>query len=147
MCRALQDDMRINNFTDLHVWRHSMNLVVDVYHVTEQFPKSELFVLTAQTHKSVISIPSNIAEGFRRQQRSLPAYLNHLDIALGSEGELFTQLEIGRRLGYVSATTLQKPLADLAEVGRMINGLIRSLESRAVITREKTAGRVHGRTG
>jgi four helix bundle protein len=97
----------------------------------EQFPKSELFVLTAQTHKSAISIPSNIAEGFRRQQRSLLAYLNHLDIALGSEGELFTQLEIGRRLGYVSGTTLQKPLADLEEVGKMLNGLIASLDSKA----------------
>jgi four helix bundle protein len=123
--------MEINNFTDLHVWRRSMDLVVDVYRLTEQFPKSELFVLTAQTHKSVISIPSNVAEGFRRQQRSLLAYLNHLDIALGSEGELFTQLEIGRRLGYVSATTLQKPLADLEEVGRMLNGLITSLQKKA----------------
>ena len=120
--------MEINNFTDLHVWRRSMDLVVDVYRVTEQFPKSELFALTAQTHKSVISLPSNIAEGFRRQYRSLLTYLNHLDIALGSEGELFTQLEIGRRLGYVSATTLQKPLADLEEIGRMLNGLITSLE-------------------
>ena len=119
--------MEINNFTDLYVWRRSMDLVVDIYRVTEQFPKSELFVLTSQTHKSVISIPSNIAEGFRRQQRSLGAYLNHLDIALGSEGELFTQLEIGRRLGYISASTLQKPLSDLADVGRMLNGLIASL--------------------
>ena len=91
--------MEIKNFTDLYVWQRSMDLVVDVYRVTEQFPRSELFVLTAQTHKSVISLPSNIAEGFRRQQRSLLAYLNHLDIALGSEGELFTQLEIARKLG------------------------------------------------
>src|SRR5687768_7079863 len=122
--------MKINNFTDLHVWRRSMDLVVDVYRVTEHFPKSELFALTAQTHKTVISIPSNVAEGFRRQQRSLLAYLNHLDIALGSEGELFTQLEIGRRLGYVSATTLRKPFADLEEIGRMLSGLIASLESK-----------------
>ena len=120
--------MEIKNFTDLYVWRRSMDLVVDVYRLTEQFPKSELFVLTAQTHKSVISIPSNVAEGYRRQQRSPLTYLNHLDIALGSEGELFTQLEIGRRLGYVSATTLQKPLADLQDVGRMLNGLASSLQ-------------------
>jgi four helix bundle protein len=126
-CRAHGGDMEIKNFTDLYVWRRSMDLVVDVYRLTEQFPKSELFSLTAQTHKSVISIPSNVAEGYRRQQRSPLTYLNHLDIALGSEGELFTQLEIGRRLGYVSATTLRKPLADLQEVGRMLNGLSASV--------------------
>jgi len=122
--------MHINNFTDLHVWRRAMDLVVDVYDLTAAYPRSEQFVLTAHTHKTVISIPSNIGEGFRRQRRSLAAYVNHLDIALGSEGELFTQLEVGRRLAYVSAKTLEKPFADLNEVGRMLNGLIASLEAK-----------------
>ena len=120
--------MQINNFTDLTVWQRSMDLIVDVYKITERFPHSEQFVLTAHTHKTSISIPSNIAEGFRRQRRSLPTYLKHLDIALGSEGELFTQLEVGRRLGYVSAKDLEKPFDDLSEIGRMLNGLIASLE-------------------
>jgi four helix bundle protein len=97
---------------------------------SSRFPRSEQFGLTFQTNKSVISIPSNVAEGFRRQRRSLLAYLNHLDIALGSEGELFTQLECGRRLGFVSAKILEKPFDDLSEIGRMLNGLMTSLESK-----------------
>ena len=119
--------MPITNFTQLQVWQRAMDLVVDVYRIAGSFPRTELFVLGAQTNKSVISIPSNIAEGFCR--RSNPAYINHLNIALGSEGELFTQLEIGRRLGFVTANVLARPLQDLSEVGRMINGLITSLES------------------
>jgi 23S rRNA-intervening sequence protein len=95
--------MTINNFTDLLVWQRAMDLVVEIYRITGTFPRSEIFGLTAQTHKSV---------------------------ARGSEGELFTQLEIGRRLGYVSAKDLTKPLADLSEVGRMLNGLIASIEAK-----------------
>ena len=78
------------------------------------------------TRKSAISIPSNVAEGANR--RALPAYVNHVNIAMGSEGELFTQLELGRRLGYISANDLAKPFSDLAEIGRMLNGLSTSLE-------------------
>jgi four helix bundle protein len=120
--------MKINNFTDLLVWQRAMDLVVEVYRVIEAFPASERFVRTAQTHKSAISIPSNVAEGVRRQRRSLLSYLNHLDVALESEGELFTQLELGRRLGYVDAHDLEKPFANLSEIGRMLNGLIASWE-------------------
>ena len=121
--------MKINNFTDLLVWQRSMDLVVDVYRLTKAFPVDERFVLTAQTRRSAISIPSNVAEGFRRQRRSLLSYINHLYIALGSEGELFTQLEACRRLGYLSAKDLERPFADLREIGRMLNGLVSSLEA------------------
>ena len=120
--------MDIQNFTDLQVWQRSMDLVVDVYRITEAYPRHELFVLTGQTHKSAISIPSNIAEGFCRARRSLPAYLNHLNIAMGSEGELYSQLEIGRRLKYATGKKLDKAFSDLNEIGRMLNGLIGSLE-------------------
>jgi four helix bundle protein len=62
-------------------------------------------------------------------------YLNHLDIACGSEGELFTHLELARRLGYVSTKELEKPLIKLGEVGRMLNGLMASLEPSRVRSR------------
>ena len=122
--------MQINNFTELIVWQKSMNLLVDVYGVTSKYPRSEVFGLTFQTNKSSISIPSNIAEGFRRQRRSLSTYLNHLDISLGSEGELYTQLHAGLRLGFVKEKDLVKPLAELQEIGKMLNALIISLEPR-----------------
>jgi four helix bundle protein len=117
----------IRNFTDLKVWQRSMDLVVDLYRLTDQYPKSELFVLTSHTRKSAISIPSNIAEGFCRA--STPTYIKHLNIALGSEGELFTQMECGRRLGFAKDPKLQKYFNDLSEVGKMLRGLVRSLES------------------
>lgn len=120
--------MPINNFTDLIVWQKSMDLVVDVYHITSKYPRDERFGLTFQTNKSSISIPSNIAEGFRRQRRSLSTDINHLDISLGSEGELYTQLHAGLRLGFIKERDLLRPLAQLQEIGRLLNGLIMSLE-------------------
>jgi four helix bundle protein len=60
----------------------------------------------------------------------LAAYLHHLDIARGSEGELFTQLEIARRLGYVAQKRLTHPLAELTEIGKMLNALISVLEAK-----------------
>ncbi len=122
--------VEIKNFTELIVWQRAMDLVIDVYRVTAMYPRSERFVLTVQTERAAISIPSNIAEGFRRQRRSLGAYLYHLDVARGSEGELFTQLEVARRLGYVPQERLTKPLGELVEIGKMLNGLIGALETR-----------------
>ena len=117
----------IHNFTDLKVWQRSMDLVVDVYRLTDGYPKSERFALSHQTRKSVVSIPSNIAEGFCRGSEL--AYINHLNIALGSEGELFTQLECGRRLGFAKDPRLEKYFDDLSQVGKMMRGLVKSLEN------------------
>ena len=116
----------IRNFTDLKVWQRSMDLVVDLYRLTDGYPKSEQFGLTSHTRKTALSIPSNIAEGFCRA--STLTYIKHLKIALGSEGELFTQLECGRRLAFADVRILEKCLADLAEIGKMLRGLVRSLE-------------------
>jgi four helix bundle protein len=119
-------NLEIQDFKDLYVWQRSMDLVLDVYRITETYPRHELFNLTTQTRKSAISIPSNVAEGANRHAPA--AYVNHVNIAMGSEGELLTQLEIGRRLGYVSGKELERPLRELAEIGRMLNGLATSLE-------------------
>jgi four helix bundle protein len=116
----------IRNFTDLIVWQRSMKLVVDVYRLTDLYPRSEMFVLTSHTRRTAISIPSNIAEGSCRA--STATYIKHLNIALGSEGELFTQLECGRRLGFMTGQQCEKHCNDLSEVGKMLRGLIRSLE-------------------
>ena len=117
-----------NAFRDLKVWQRSMDLVVDVYRLTGSYPKSEMFALSHQTRKSVVSIPSDIAEGFCR--RSELVYINHLNIALGSEGELFTELECGRRLGFTKDPRLEKYLDDLSQIGKMLRGLVKSLEHR-----------------
>ena len=103
-----------------------MRLVEDVYRVTRRFPADERFGLTAQIRRAAVSIPSNIGEGGRRKRRK--AHLNHLDIALGSQGEVDVQLEIARRLAYVDDFEHRKIEDRVGRVGRMLNGLIESLQ-------------------
>ena len=114
------------SFHDLKVWRDAMTLVEDVYRVTSHFPVDERFGLTAQLRRAAVSIPSNIGEGKRRKRRR--AFLHHLDIALGSQGEVEVQLDIGRRLGFIGQNDYKRVLDRVAEVGRMLNGLIESLQ-------------------
>ncbi|HXG90708.1 MAG TPA: four helix bundle protein [Vicinamibacterales bacterium] len=119
--------MTITHFKELMVWQQAMELAVNVYKVTDAYPRSELFVLTSQTRKSAISIPSNIAEGCSR--RSTPSFINHVHIALGSEAELFTQLELALRLGLATREQLAHVFAALQSVGKMMNALATSLEA------------------
>ena len=74
-----------------------MTLVEEVYRLSRNFPGDERFGLTSQMRRAAVSIPSNIGEGQRRKRRR--AFLHHLDIALGSQGELEVQIEIAQRLG------------------------------------------------
>ena len=120
---------RINSFRDLAVWQKAMTLVERCHRASERFPRDERFGLTTQVRRAAVSIPSNIAEGFCRRGRA--SYVNHLSIALGSEAELETQIEIARRLGYLLPADADVMIDDLQEVGRMLNGLITSLERSA----------------
>jgi four helix bundle protein len=112
---------RIESYRDLVVWQQAMDLVVMCYRVTERFPSNEQFGLAFEVRKSAVSIPSNIAEGYQR--RSTGAYLQHLSIASGSQGELGTQLEIARRLGYLTGTNASVASDANEEVGRLLYGL------------------------
>ena len=115
-----------SSFRDLEVWQESMRLAEDVYRITRRFPADERFGLTSQIRKAAVSIPSNIGEGGRRKRRK--AHLNHLDIALGSQGEVDVQLEIARRLIYISDVEHKKIHERIARVGPMLNGLIEALQ-------------------
>jgi four helix bundle protein len=118
----------INSFRDLIVWQESMNLVDDVYALTRRFPCDERFVLTSDMRRAAISIPANIAEGNRRKRRG--AYCNHVSIALGSQAELETQIEVAVRQQYVTPASVKPVLARTEEVGMMLHGLLRSLKRR-----------------
>jgi four helix bundle protein len=118
----------IRSFRDLEVWNLAMELVVDCYGVTRRYPVDEKYTLSRETRRSALSIPSNVAEGHNRHTSRM--YLNHVSIALGSHGELETQLEVARRLAYVSAAELQETLEKLARVGQMLHRLQASLEAR-----------------
>lgn len=109
---------------DLKVWQESMDLVIEIYRETGGFPKEELFGLTSQIKRSVVSIPSNIAEGAGRQSNM--EYVRFLYIALGSASELETQLEIAFRLGFISDSSLFE--TKTRHIKSMLSNLIKSLK-------------------
>jgi four helix bundle protein len=116
----------IQSFRDLVVWQKGVDLTVRVYEVTKAFPRSEAFGLTSQIRRAVVSIPSNIAEGKAAGGQNYP---RHLRIALGSEAELQTQIELARRLGMVNDKIASELLQHASEVGRMLSALLKSLQS------------------
>lgn len=107
---------QINTYKDLIVWQKSMDLVVEIYKLTESFPKSEIYGLTLQMKRCAISIPSNIAEGRRRGSKK--DYRHFLIIAYGSGAELETQIEIAKRLRF------NKNL-DFAKIESLLNEIMR----------------------
>lgn len=121
-------------YEDLEVWQQAMNLVTMIYELTKEFPKDEMYGLTSQIRRAAVSIPSNIAEGQGRA--TTKDFLHFLVIARGSLNEVKTQLEIANRLGYTNnqppTTSHHQPTAtnQTNTVGRLLNGLIRSLRSR-----------------
>lgn len=104
-----------------------MELVEECYRLAAGLPESERFGLRSQLRRAAVSIPSNIAEGFNRRSRA--SYLNHLSIAVGSQAEVQTQLELCTRLGMVCSDSSARAGALAEEVGRLLHGLIRALES------------------
>lgn len=107
----------------------AMDIVLDCYQISDRYPKHERYGLIAETRKSARSIPSNVAEGHNRHAPK--AYLNHVNIALGSQAELDTQIETAIRLQYVAREELVTFLEALNRVGKMLRGLQRSLEASA----------------
>ena len=116
---------RLLSFRDLDVWKRSMDLAVDVHALTAEFPRQELFGLTAQIRSAASSVPANIAEGNGRLYRR--EYAHHVSMARGSAAELWTELELARRLGYVSAARVEPRLRMADDVSRMLLMLMRAL--------------------
>jgi four helix bundle protein len=116
----------VNSFRDLIVWQKGMQLVNKVYDVTDDFPKSELFVLTSQMRRSSISIPSNIAEGSVRSTRK--DYCNFLKITLGSSAELSTQIEIAYNRKYLNSEIYEALLNLQVEVSKILRSIIKKLK-------------------
>ena len=120
--------MSVHYYRDLLVWQKSMDLCVEVHHATLVFPKQELFGLSAQLNRSVVSVPSNIAEGHGR--RTTPDFIHFLSISRGSLNEVETQLTLAMRYHYITEADHDELLERCGEIGRMLNGLIDALERR-----------------
>ncbi|OPX39575.1 MAG: hypothetical protein B1H13_09520 [Desulfobacteraceae bacterium 4484_190.3] len=117
--------MSFKSYRDLEVWQKAMELVVECYQITKIFPKNEAYGLTSQLQRASVSVPANIAEGRGRQYTK--EFLQHLSIDYGSLAELETLLQIAQHLNYLDANLLEQILGMTAEVGRMLNGLRKSL--------------------
>lgn len=120
--------MAIQSYKDLIVWQKSMELVTEIYSLTEKFPKSEIYGLTSQMRRSAVSIPSNISEGTRRGSRK--DYRQFLIMSSASGAELETQIEIAKRLPFGKELDYSRIDANLLEIVKMLNKMISTLSSR-----------------
>lgn len=117
---------RIKNFKDLRIWQKGIEIVKRVYSLTRGFPKEEVYGLTAQMRRAAVSIPSNIAEGFKRYHRK--EFKQFLHITLGSTAELETQVYIARELNFIDEERLNDITDMLIHQSKMISSLVNKLK-------------------
>ena len=118
--------MALRSYQELIGWKKGIELVTDVYRLTQKFPKQEIYGLTSQIRRAAVSIPSNIAEGQGRMSRGeFKQFLGH---ARGSVFELESQVLIARNLAYLNMEEGEVLLERIAELGRVLNGLLKSLD-------------------
>ena len=120
--------MSIRSYRELEVWQKAMDLVIGCYDAGKRFPQTERYGLTSQLQRAAVSVPANIAEGQGRNHTR--EFINHLSIAYGSLMEVETHLQIACRLHYIESDSLESLLEKCAVVGRMLNGLMQSLNRR-----------------
>ena len=116
----------MQRFTELKVWQRAHAMVLEIYRITAGFPQDERFGVTSQLRRAATSIPTNIAEGSRRQGQQ--EYSRFLNIAQGSAAEVEYLLILSRDLGYISPAAFERLVADLDEVARMLHGLRSKVE-------------------
>lgn len=123
---------QIKSYRDLLVWQKAIDLVVEAYRATAQFPKTETYGLISQIRRAASSIPANIAEGYGRGSRR--DYAQFLFIAQGSLKELETHLIVAEKLSYLTRSQREHLLSQTDELGRMLGSLIRKLKLSAAAT-------------
>ncbi len=118
-------ESNIKSHRDLIAWQKAMKLTEAVYQLTRSFSREEIYGITSQIRRCAVSIPANIAEGQgRRRKKEFQQFLGH---ARGSLLELDTHLELALRFDYINSGVYQTILPQIQEVGRLLNGLMRSL--------------------
>lgn len=118
--------MKITSYKELIVWKKSMDLVREIYLITEQFPKNEVYGLASQMQRAAVAIPSNIAEGYLRGHRK--EYVQFLSVALGSAAELETQLLICKSLSKFNTINFSIGESLLTEVMKMLYVMIKKVK-------------------
>jgi four helix bundle protein len=121
------NDKKIKIFTDLITWQKAHKFVLKTYEVTANFPKTETYALTDQMRRCIISVSSNIAEGFSRRSKKEKTQFYYM--ALGSTTELQNQLIIAKDLNYLNEEKFKIIMDQTIEVHKLINSLIKSSQS------------------
>jgi four helix bundle protein len=139
------EEERIDSYRDLRVWKEAMDLAVQCYEAPKAFPREEMFGLVTQIRRAASSVPANIAEGYGRE--STGSYAHFLRTAQGSLKELETHLLLATRVGLMPEAKSEPLIQHSDVVGRMLRGLIRSIERSAPIAdrRLPTAAASEGR--
>ena len=117
----------VRDFKELNVWKKSFDLVKEIYGVVEKFPRDEIYSLSQQLKRAVVSISSNIAEGCGR--RTNKDFVQFLYMAFGSVREVECQLIIAESLGYIGGEELKKLVAKLNELARMLMKFIKYISA------------------
>jgi four helix bundle protein len=118
----------LKNYKELKVWQKTYQLSLEVYKITAEFPVEEKYGLTSQIRRAVVSVPSNIAEGYGR--KTTTDYIKYLYIAYGSLCELETQILLSRDLNLIESSNAKVIIDEIHGVERMLKALIKSLENK-----------------
>jgi len=110
----------MKNFKELRIWQKGMDIAVNCFKLTEEFPKEEKFGLSIQITRAGVSIPSNITEGSSRSSEK--DYARFIEISMGSSYELETQLLIAQRLSYGNQSLLSQTITDVNDEQKMLMG-------------------------
>jgi four helix bundle protein len=115
-----------HSYRELVAWQRAVDLVEQLYRVTADWPKAEIYGLTNQIRRAAVSVPANIAEGQGRSSRK--EFRQHLSIAYGSLCEVETHLYIANRLAYIDQGIFQELINQATDVAKPLHGLLRSLQ-------------------
>lgn len=124
----MNNDNKIQKFTDLHTWQEGHKLVLMIYKNTEEFPDKERYSLTDQMRRAVVSVTSNIAEGFSR--RSSKEKSRFYDMAQASLIELQNQLIISRDVNYLVDSKFRDAIDQTVIVNKLLSGLLRATKDK-----------------
>ena len=116
-----------SSYQGLKVWQKAMELTVIIYNITRKLPKEEVYSLSDQMRRAVVSIPSNIAEGQERSTNK--EFVHFLTISRGSKAELETQLLVCVKVGYPKEVEIMEAIDILEEIGKMLSSLINKLKT------------------
>lgn len=119
---------KLSTHKELHVWQKAIGLVVEIYKITEKFPREEIYGITSQMRRAAVTIPSNIAEGYHRNY--IKEYIQFLYVSKGSAAELETLVDLSDRLNFMDKTQLKGINFLLEEILKMLTSLISKLKTK-----------------